>query len=146
MNESCTHVHCTCVARALQCAHISHTNESCTHAFDHTLLRCVAVHQKCVAGVLQRVYRVLQCVAVCCSVLQCVAVCCSVLQCVAVCVHVSLFPANRSVIGAIRTQPTQHTATHRNTLVTHLQHTCNMPTHEVYFRHHACGAYRQSTQ
>ena len=29
--------------------------------------------------------RVLQCVAVCCSVLQCVAVCCSALQCVAVC-------------------------------------------------------------
>ena len=29
--------------------------------------------------------RMLQCVAVCCSVLQCVAVCCSVLQCVAVC-------------------------------------------------------------
>ena len=29
--------------------------------------------------------RVLQRVAVCCSVLQCVAVCCSVLQCVAVC-------------------------------------------------------------
>ena len=29
--------------------------------------------------------RVLQCVAVCCSVLQCVAVCCSVLQCAAVC-------------------------------------------------------------
>ena len=36
--------------------------------------------------------RVLQCVAVCCSVfcsvLQCVAVCCSVLQCVAVCCSV----------------------------------------------------------
>jgi len=30
-------------------------------------------------------WRVLQCVAVCCRVLQCVAVCCSVLQCVAVC-------------------------------------------------------------
>jgi len=29
-------------------------------------------------------FRVLQCVAVCCSVLQCVAVCCSVLQCGAV--------------------------------------------------------------
>jgi len=29
--------------------------------------------------------RVLQCVAVCCSVLQCVAVRCSVLQCIAVC-------------------------------------------------------------
>ena len=28
------------------------------------------------------ILRVLQCVAVCCSVLQCVAVCCSVLQCV----------------------------------------------------------------
>jgi len=28
--------------------------------------------------------RVLQCVAVCCSVLQCVAVCCIVLQCVPV--------------------------------------------------------------
>jgi len=26
-------------------------------------------------------FRVLQCVAVCCSVLQCVAVCCSVIQC-----------------------------------------------------------------
>ena len=34
--------------------------------------------------VLQDEYRMLQCVAVCCSVLQCVAVCCSVLQCVAV--------------------------------------------------------------
>ena len=34
-------------------------------------------------------HRVLQCVAVCCSVLQCVAVCCSVLQCVAVCCSVS---------------------------------------------------------
>ena len=34
-------------------------------------------------------HRVLQCVAVCCSVLQCVAVCCSVLQCVAVCRSVS---------------------------------------------------------
>ena len=32
--------------------------------------------------------RMLQCVAVCCSVLQCVAVCCSVLQCVAVCCSV----------------------------------------------------------
>jgi len=32
--------------------------------------------------------RVLQCVAVCCSVLQCVAVCCSALQCVAVCCSV----------------------------------------------------------
>jgi len=38
------------------------------------LLQCVAV--RC---------SVLQCVAVCCSVLQCVAMCCSVLQCVAVC-------------------------------------------------------------
>ena len=33
-------------------------------------------------------YRVLQGVAVCCSVHQCVAVCCSVLQCVAVCCSV----------------------------------------------------------
>jgi len=33
----------------------------------------------------RRSVRVLQCVAVCCSVLQCVAVCCSVLQYVAVC-------------------------------------------------------------
>jgi len=33
-------------------------------------------------------FKVLQCVAVCCSVLQCVAVCCSVLQCVAVCCSV----------------------------------------------------------
>jgi len=32
----------------------------------------------------KEVNRVIQCVAVCCSVLQCVAVCCSVLQCVAV--------------------------------------------------------------
>ena len=31
------------------------------------------------------VNKVMECVAVCCSVLQCVAVCCSVLQCVAVC-------------------------------------------------------------
>jgi len=38
-------------------------------------------------SVLQCVWVVLQCVAVCCSVLQCVAVCCSVLQCVAVCVR-----------------------------------------------------------
>jgi len=34
-------------------------------------------------------HRVLQCVAVCCSVLQRIAVCCSVLQCVAVCCSVS---------------------------------------------------------
>jgi hypothetical protein len=32
-----------------------------------------------------QVYRMLQCVAVCCSVMQCAAVCCSVLQCVAEC-------------------------------------------------------------
>ena len=36
---------------------------------------------------------VLQCVAVCCSVLQCVAVCCSVLQCVAVCCSVLQYVA-----------------------------------------------------
>jgi len=34
--------------------------------------------------------RVLQCVAMCCSVLQCAAVCCSVLQCAAVCCSVCL--------------------------------------------------------
>ena len=34
------------------------------------------------------VERVMQCVAVCCSVLQCVAVCCSVLQCAAACCSV----------------------------------------------------------
>ena len=50
-----------------------------------SVLRCVAL-----CSVLQffamccSVFRVLQCVAVCCSVLQCVAVCCSVYQCVAV--------------------------------------------------------------
>ena len=38
----------------------------------------------------QRQPRVLQCVAVCCSVLLCAAVCCSVLQCVAVCCCVLL--------------------------------------------------------
>jgi len=43
-------------------------------------------------------YRVLQCVAVRCSVLQCVAVCCSVLQCAAVCcsvLHVMQYVAVR---------------------------------------------------
>ena len=35
-------------------------------------------------GVRFSVFRVLQCVAVCCSALQCVAVCRSVLQCVTV--------------------------------------------------------------
>ena len=47
------------------------------------VLQCVAV----CCSVLQCVAvscSVLRCVAVCCSVLQCVAVCCSVLQCVAV--------------------------------------------------------------
>ena len=34
-----------------------------------------------------KVYAVLQCVAVCCSVLQCVAGCCRVLQCVAMCLY-----------------------------------------------------------
>jgi len=38
----------------------------------------------------ESLYRVLQCVAVCCSVLQCVAVWCSVLQCDAVCCSVLL--------------------------------------------------------
>jgi len=37
----------------------------------------------------QKSFRVLMCVAVCCSVLLCVAVCCSVSQCVAVCCSVS---------------------------------------------------------
>ena len=36
---------------------------------------------------LMYIYRVLQCVAACCSVLQCVTVCCNVLQCVTVCCH-----------------------------------------------------------
>ena len=51
------------------------------------VLQCVAV----CCSVLQSdavCCRVLQSVAVCCSVLQCVAVCDSVLQCVAVCVAV----------------------------------------------------------
>ena len=122
------------------------------------LVRCNVL--KCLAAfcnIAAACCSVMQRVAVCCNVLQCVAVrcsalryvemccrvfqrCCRVLQCVAVCLHVSLFPANRVVIGAIYPQTTLHTATHCNTLVTHLQHTCNMPTHSVYFRHHACGA------
>ena len=48
----------------------------------HGSCQCVAV---CLHYVAVCRMRVLQCVAVCCSVLQCVAVCCSVLQCVAVC-------------------------------------------------------------
>jgi len=55
--------------------------------------RCIAVAAVCAADKIRA--RVLQCVAVCCSVCrsvsQCVAVCCSVMQCVAVCcsgVHV----------------------------------------------------------
>ena len=58
------------------------------------VLQCVAVCcsvLQCVAVLLQCVavcYSVLQCVAVRCSVLQCVAVCYSVLQCVAVCCSV----------------------------------------------------------
>jgi len=44
--------------------------------------------------------RVLQCVAVCCSVLQCVAVCCRVFQCVAVCCNVYLLDiARETAIG-----------------------------------------------
>jgi len=57
-----------------------------------TVLHCIAcMCTKNVGGLNQRVcrwhcgihimfFRMLQCVAVCCSVLQCVAVCCSVLQ------------------------------------------------------------------
>ena len=47
---------------------------------------CSVLHFSHLAVALKRkVARVLQCVAVCCSVLQYVAVCCSMLQCVAVC-------------------------------------------------------------
>ena len=51
------------------------------------------------SGVLQRV---VQCVAVCCSVLQCVAVRCSALQCVAVYVAVcaAVFAAKRGCAAA----------------------------------------------
>ena len=48
------------------------------------MLQCVAVR----GSVFHVVYRMLQCVAVCCSVLQCAAVRCSALQCVAVCCSV----------------------------------------------------------
>jgi len=44
-------------------------------------------------------WRVLQCVAVCCSVSQCVAVCCSVLQCVAVCCSVATTSGLQKVSG-----------------------------------------------
>jgi len=40
---------------------------------------CACEKERAEKGVVRR--RVLQCVAVCCSVLQCVAVCCSVLHC-----------------------------------------------------------------
>ena len=89
-----------------------------------------------------RLQRMLQCVAVYCSVLQCVAVCCSVWQCIAVCCSVlqrrtrleritlrllaaGLF-ACLFLCGhiAAHCNTLQHTATHCNTL----QHTathCN---------------------
>jgi len=82
--------------------------------------------------VLQRVAvycSVLQCVAVCCSVLQCVAVCCFVLQCVAVCCSVLQCVVVWWQSHTSRTHVTllclvpccfwRHAATHCNTL----QHT-----------------------
>jgi len=57
------------------------------HICTRIWLQCVAVY--CNAyHVIRFVERVMQCVAVCCSVLQCVAVCCIVLQCVAMCCNV----------------------------------------------------------
>ena len=56
------------------------------------LLQCVAmccsVLQCACKGETECIDKVLQCVTVCCNVMQCVAVCCSVLQCVAVCCSV----------------------------------------------------------
>ena len=51
-----------------------------TSMLQHTATYCSMLN-----GALYAWARVLQCVAVCCSVSQCVTVCCSVLQCVAVC-------------------------------------------------------------
>ena len=45
------------------------------------MLQCIEVYCS-VLSVCCSMMRMLQCVAVCCSVLQCIAVCCSVLQCV----------------------------------------------------------------
>jgi len=72
--------------------------DRCRHVFVCSVLRCRHVFV-CSVLQLQCVYRVLQCVAVCCNVLQCaaavycsllqcLAVCCSVLQCAAVCCNV----------------------------------------------------------
>ena len=60
-------------------------------AYSSRMRRVVALHHASAAAALPGTLRVLQFVAVCCSVLQCVecvAVCCSVLQCVAVCCSV----------------------------------------------------------
>ena len=55
-----------------------------TTAYSHMLAYRVLQH----VAVWCSVFQCVACVAVCCSVLQYVAVCCSVLQCVAVCCSV----------------------------------------------------------
>ena len=72
--------------------------------FGMGVLQCVAVYETGGQGANLshcNSSRVLQCVAVCCSVLQCVAACCSVLQCVAVCCSVLQCVALLCVVVAL---------------------------------------------
>jgi len=57
-----------------------------------SVLQCVAVVAVCDLNIVVSLdSRVLQCIAVCCSVLQCIAVCCSVLHGVPLCCSVLLW-------------------------------------------------------
>ena len=76
----------------------THTH-TCTHTHTHTCTytQHTRTHESIYAWYIYScVYRVLQCVAVCCSVLQSVAVCCSVLQSVAVCCSVLQYTLHAS--------------------------------------------------
>ena len=79
------------------CCSVLHCSTECCRVLQSVAECCkVQSHDRCETSqpfssrlLLRRLaafrYRVLQCVAVCCSVLQCVAVCCNVLQSVAKC-------------------------------------------------------------
>ena len=67
---------CRVLQRVAVCCGVLQRVAVCCSAF-YWIFLTTAAHSR-------SLYKVLQCVVVCCSVLQCVAVCCSVLQCVAV--------------------------------------------------------------
>jgi len=108
----CVTVRCS-VLRCKQCeiAHACFTilKQNCFTVTTHcNTPQHTATHRNLILLELDLTYtRVLQCVALCCSLLQCVAMCCTVLQCVAVwCCNVLQCVTMRTVCILAQNTPT----------------------------------------